>query len=301
MTASRASASSPVPLRAVQRAIAEQFPRLADLEVRALETDGTDNAIVAVGPEIIARIPRRPGDPAELHALLRREAAAQAEFAEISPVPAPRPLGIGTPGSGLDRPWSLQTRVPGAVATPSVLADSMRFAEDLADLVAALRAAETRGRRFQGPGRGGSLTDHDDWVRECLDRSVGLLDVPLLRQVWSQLRTTAETGRVTMSHRDLIPGNLLVSRGRLAGVIDTGGFAAADSALDLIVGIHLLDQSARDAFRERLEIDDLEWRRALAWAFEQAIGLVWYYRETVPAMSSLGRSTLERVIEEWQR
>lgn len=37
-----------------------------------------------------------------------------------------------------------------------------------------------------------------------------------------------------MTHGDLMPGNLLVAEGRLAGVLDCGGLGAADRALDLV-------------------------------------------------------------------
>src|SRR5205085_2005103 len=40
---------------------------------------------------------------------------------------------------------------------------------------------------------------------------------------------------------------------------------------------------------------DLEWERGKAWAFEQAMGLVWYYADSNPAMSRMGRRTLERI------
>ena len=33
-----------------------------------------------------------------------------------------------------------------------------------------------------------------------------------------------------------------------------------------------------------------------AWAFEQAMGAVWYYVDSNPAMSSMGRRTLERIM-----
>jgi len=38
-----------------------------------------------------------------------------------------------------------------------------------------------------------------------------------------------------------------------------------------------------------------EWLETEAWAFEQALGLVWYYAETNAAMSQMGRRTLERI------
>ena len=48
--------------------------------------------------------------------------------------------------------------------------------------------------------------------------------------------------------------------------------------------------------RDQLGSDDPEWARGKAWAFEQAMGLVWYYAETNPLMSALGRRTLERLL-----
>lgn len=48
--------------------------------------------------------------------------------------------------------------------------------------------------------------------------------------------------------------------------------------------------------RQALACDELEWERGKAWAFQQAMGLVWYYAESNPAMSRLGRLSLERIL-----
>ena len=80
-------------------------------------------------------------------------------------------------------------------------------------------------------------------------------------------------------------------------MIDVGGRRAADPALDPLVGWHLFDAAARAVFRAAVGSDDLEWARAKAWAFEQAMGLVWYYRDSNPAMSRMGRATLDRILE----
>jgi len=58
----------------------------------------------------------------------------------------------------------------------------------------------------------------------------------------------------------------------------------------------MLDSRRRDTLRTKLAIGDLEWRRGAAWAYQQAIGLVWYYAASNPAMSALGRSTLDRLL-----
>jgi hypothetical protein len=51
----------------------------------------------------------------------------------------------------------------------------------------------------------------------------------------------------------------------------------------------------RQAFRDDLRCGDLEWERGQAWGFEQAMGAVWYYEKTNPAMSQMGRRTLKRI------
>lgn len=42
---------------------------------------------------------------------------------------------------------------------------------------------------------------------------------------------------------------VLVSDERLADVLDTGGFRAADPALDLVAGWHLFDETPREQMR----------------------------------------------------
>jgi aminoglycoside phosphotransferase (APT) family kinase protein len=98
-----------------------------------------------------------------------------------------------------------------------------------------------------------------------------------------------------MSHGDLIPGNVLVCGGRLTGILDVGGLGPADPALDLVAGWHLLEAGPRQVFRADLGCDDLEWERGKAWAFEQAMGAIWYYIESNPAMSRMGRRTIQRI------
>ncbi|WP_427923796.1 aminoglycoside phosphotransferase family protein [Streptomyces sp. cg40] len=280
--------------------IQEQFPQWSGRAIRPLSSTGTVHAVFRIGDDLSARFPLRSADAGEVLALLEREARASAELAQVSRFRVPEPVALGKPGAGYPMPWSVQTWLPGTIALDADPSGSDAFAEDLAAFIASMRDAETRGRVFDGDNRGGVLTHHDDWMAQCFEESEGLLDVPRLRQLWDRYRELPRTSADAMSHGDLIPGNVLVAGDRLSGVLDTGGFGPADPALDLVSAWHLLRPGPRDVLRRALACDDLEWERGKAWAFEQAMGLVWYYAESNPAMSRMGRRTLDRILESTQ-
>lgn len=282
----------------VRHLVAEQFPQCRDEPVHHVAGGGTVNAIFRIGDGMAARFPLNPGDPAEVAENLRKEAAAMGELAAACPVPTAIHLAHGEPGNEYLLPWSVQSWLPGAVATPEGLAHSGPFADDLVTLIRSLREADTSGRPFDGKGRGGDLRDSDEWMEICFHESKGLLPVDELRFLWGRFRVLPESGPDRMTHGDLIPGNLLVDGEKLAGVLDGGGFSPADPALDLVAGWHLLDRLMRGVLREGLHIGTIEWHRGAAWAFQQAMGLVWYYRDSNPAMSALGRSTLRRILSD---
>jgi aminoglycoside phosphotransferase (APT) family kinase protein len=263
-----------VDAQTVRRLVEVQFPQWRGLPVTELRTPGTVNAIFRIGDDLAARFPLVGDDPARVRASLAAEAAAARELAEVATVPIPQPVAIAEPGAGYPLPWSVQTWLSGHDATVEDPAGSEAFAQDLAGLIAAMRAADTRGRRFAGTGRGGHLPDHDDWLETCFRESEGLLDVPVLRRIWVDLRTLPEVDEDAMCHGDLIPPNVLVADGRLVGLLDVGGFGAADPALDLVAAWHLLDEARRGIVRRELEVGDVQWRRGMAWAFQQAMGLV---------------------------
>ncbi|MFD0967829.1 aminoglycoside phosphotransferase family protein [Plantactinospora endophytica] len=281
----------------VRALVAEQFPEWAELPVRAVVSDGTVNALFRIGDRLGARFPLEPGEVDRTLRWLEAEAEAARELAGRTRFPTPEPVALGRPGHGYPLPWSVQTWIPGTVASEADPSGSVAFAEDLADFVAGVRAIDTRGRTFGGSGRGGALTSHDGWMETCFSRSEELLDVPELRRMWAALRITPRPDPTdVMNHGDLIPGNVLVTAGRLAGVIDVGGFGPADPALDLVAAWQLLDTGPRQVFRDRLGCDDEEWERGKAWAFVQSMGVVWYYVESNPGMAAFGRRSLERLV-----
>jgi aminoglycoside phosphotransferase (APT) family kinase protein len=83
---------------------------------------------------------------------------------------------------------------------------------------------------------------------------------------------------------------------RLVGVLDTGGFQAADPALDLVAAWHFFTDTPREQMRRALDSSDLQWERGAAWAFQQAAGAYWYYRRSNSALALMGSTTLARLV-----
>jgi aminoglycoside phosphotransferase (APT) family kinase protein len=282
----------------VHTLVTEQFPQWQQLRIQAVASPGTENAIFRIGEQSVARFPLEPDDDvAAARERLLHEARAAEELLDRTPFATPRPIAIGEPGAGYPLPWSVYTWLAGEPATADGFCDSDSLAVDLSRFISTVRAIDTRGRTYDGNGRGGDLFSHDDWMQECLTRSEGLLDVATLRVIWAVMRDLPRGDAPdVMNHSDLIPPNLLVARGRLTGVLDVGGLRAADPALDLVSAWHLLDTRRRQQLRDHLRCDNAEWQRGRAWAFQQALGAVWYYVDSSPTMSAGCRCTLERIV-----
>jgi aminoglycoside phosphotransferase (APT) family kinase protein len=280
----------------VRTLVAEQFPQWCHLHVEAISSAGTVNAIFRIGCEFVARFPLIPDSVAAVRDRLQREAAAAEELLGQTPFATPRPIAIGEPGAGYPLPWSINAWLPGEPATADSCSESNSFAIDLGVFINAVRAIDSRGRTYDGNGRGGDLFSHDEWMQQCLANSEGLLDVATLQTIWAEMRDLPRGDAPDlMNHGDLIPPNTLVADGRLTAVLDVGGLGAADPALDLVSAWHLLDAERRELLRDHVGCDDAEWNRGRAWAFQQALGAVWYYVNSSPTMSEGCRRTLERI------
>lgn len=282
----------------VRALVANQFPQWRDLPIRAIAAAGTVNAIFRIGEHYSARFPLQPMTAHAASRLLHAEADAARELAGRTRFATPEPVALGEPGEGYPLPWSVQTWLPGNVSDGEDLSESVAFAGDLAEFITGVRSIDTHGRRFRGTGRGGDLQVHDEWMETCFQHSKRLLDVPKLRRLWAEFRVLPREAPDVMTHGDLIPGNVLVAGGRLVGILDVGGLGPADPSLDLVGAWHLLESAPRSELRDWLGSNDLEWQRGMAWAFQQAMGLVWYYANSNPVMSDTGRRTLARILAE---
>lgn len=280
----------------VRRLLAAQFPRWADLPVAPVPSDGTENAIYRLGDDMAVRLPLRPSGPAQvekLHRWLPR-------LAPRLPLAIPVPLGQGEPGEGYPWPWSVCRWLDGENVTPESLTDLDRAARDLAAFIAALQAIDPAGGPAPGAHnfhRGVPLATRDGFVRDALAQLEGEIDTAAAAAAWeAALRAPAWAGPPVWIHGDLKTDNLLVTDGRLSGVIDFGGLGVGDPACEVIVAWDLFSGESRAVFRDAVSVDDATWARGRGWALSIALMALPYYRDTNPGMMAYARRLLAEVL-----
>ncbi len=246
----------------VRDLLADQHPDLADRPLREVPS-GWDNAIVRIGDDLVARLPRREAAVALLH----HEQRWLPDLAPVLPLPVPDPVRTGEPGRGYPWRWSICRWMPGRSALDQPPTDPTT-ATTLGAFLAALHRPAPPNPPVN-PYRGVPLAVCDPVVRDRLDRLSAEVDAPALRDLWDRLVTTPPwSGPPLWLHGDLHPGNMVVHEGALAGVIDFGDMAAGDPATDLAVAWTLLGAEHRPALRSAAgRVDDPDtWARARAWA-----------------------------------
>src|SRR5688572_1175972 len=141
----------------VSRLVAAQFPQWAHRPVTRVELDGWDNTTFRLGEDLAVRLPSADAYVQQVD----KEHRWLPVLAPRLPLPVPRPLAKGSPGSGFPRPWSVYRWLAGEHTTTDRVADLDRFARDLADFLAALYRIDPASGPEPGEHnffRGGPLT-----------------------------------------------------------------------------------------------------------------------------------------------
>ncbi|MGV9284901.1 aminoglycoside phosphotransferase family protein [Streptomyces sp. NPDC003730] len=283
--------------RLVRRLVDGQFPHWSGLPVERFPSGGTVNAMYRLGETMVVRLPLVRGGVADV----TTEREWLPRLAPLLPTAVPEVLGSGAPAEGYPWPWSVYRWLPGELPEAGALTDPESLAADLAAFVAAMRSVALPDP--PNAYRGGPLATLDEPTRAALAALRELpeegADCDALTEVWQDaLGAPAWDGQARWLHADLMPGNLLLSGGRLAGVIDFGCMGVGDPACDLFPAWNLLPPGARETFREALGVDGATWRRGRGRTLSQALIALPYYRESNPAMAGNARHVIRSVLTE---
>ena len=121
----------------------------------------------------------------------------------------------------------------------------------------------------EGFVRGLPLVGRDAYFRAALAQCQGLVDTQRVAEVWDDALTVpAWDGPPVWLHADLLPSNVLVRDGRVAGVLDFGAMATGDPAYDVTPAWHLFDRVQpvcvlRDRRRGRRDVPPCPWARRI--------------------------------------
>lgn len=281
----------------IQTLIAAQFPQWKHLPLAPAPATGTDNAIFRLGADMAVRLPRR--------ASAAEQAGKEQRFlpalAPHLPLPIPAPLAMGEPGVDYPWRWSICRWIEGEAATSSPF-DEIPAARDLAAFVGALQRINPKDAPPPGPHnffRGVPLARRDDATRAAIPQLADMLDTGALMSVWElALRAPAWNGAPVWIHGDLHPGNILVRKGRISGVIDFGGLCAGDPACDLMAAWTMFGPGGRAAFRNALDGDEASWSRARGWALSFGAIALAFYRDRNPVLAHIARHAIEQALIE---
>ena len=277
----------------VRSLLADQFPRWSQLPLRRVPSTGTDNVVYRLGDELAVRLPRIAWAVAQVD----KEWEWLPRLSTRLPSAVPLPVAKGSPGRGYPYPWLVSSWVPGTDVTKASAGDWCSLALEVAEFVAALCRVDPRGAPAAGR-RGGPLEDADRAARWAIDRLEATVDRRRALQVWEEaLAAGPFDGDPVWVHGDLLPGNVLVRDGALAGVIDWSGAGVGDPACETMFAWSL-PTDARAAFRGALGLGAETWRRGRGWALEQAVLFIDSYAETLPEGVVVARKRLDAVLSD---
>ena len=243
----------------VRRLLEEQFPEWSPLRLEGVPSTGTDNALYRLGDDVVVRLPRIEWATGAI----AKDFRWLPLLAPPLPVPIPAPLARGRPGAGFPWEWGVYSWLPGE--NPPLGSGGAGLASDLASFVRAVRQVDSSGAPPSRRGR--PLATQDERARQAL------AEVPGAAEAWDEALAVPEwQGRPVWLHADLLPGNLLVRKGRLVAVLDFAVAGVGDPACDLIPAWTVLSGETRELFRLEAGLDDDAWARGRGWAL--SIGLI---------------------------
>ncbi len=257
--------------------------------------EGWDCVLFRLGSELAVRLPRRAASAK----LIEHEQRWLPHLSSRLPVSVPVPVRVGVPGQTFGWAWSVVRWLPGRNLLHAASLDPVATGTMLVRFLRALHQPAPPDAP-RNPWRGVPLEARTAALHEHLQQLDGVVDRDAVLRVWNRaLSAPPWPGPPVWIHGDLHPGNLLVSDGRLAGVIDFGDLTSGDPATDLAIR-WMLPGPMRASFDTWMAAGDhpeAVRMRARGWAL--ALGLAYLaHSHDDTDLASLGRDTVIVALEE---
>ena len=118
-------------------------------------------------------------------------------------------------------------------------------------------------------------------------------------KIWESLvNTPICDNKPVWIHADLLKSNILIKNNHISGIIDFGSAGIGDPAFDIIPAWSLFNLENRNNFKEKIEICDIIWDRACAYALHQAVIGIPYYRKTNENFVKQSLFTINEIIKD---
>ncbi|MGL4735904.1 MAG: aminoglycoside phosphotransferase family protein [Cellulosilyticaceae bacterium] len=252
----------------VQNLIKQQFPQWQELEVRPVAKCGHDNRTFHLGETMMVRLP----SGASYVPQVEKEVHWLPKLKPFVSLPIATPIAKGEPTKQYPFPWSVNQYIEGESLTNTNIVCKVQLAKDLATFLETLQSTDTADAPPAGKHnfyRGGDLAVYHGETQRALTELCTVLPVARLSEIWDEaMRSRWELDPVWI-HGDVAPGNLLVSSGRLCGVIDFGIMGIGDPACDYAMAWTFFDGESTQTFLGGLDEGTIA--RAKGWALWKAL------------------------------
>ena len=287
---SKPAAEMDVSVTLVRELLRAQHPDLSQLPLAAAGA-GWDNAIFRLGEELAVRLPRR----AAAATLLENEQRWLPLLHDRLPLPVPNPIRVGLPQDPYPWRWSVTPWIAGETADRAVpRRDQTKVLASFLDALHTQAPADAP----RNPYRSVPLAQ----LQETFARRVASLasrgrevDSRLLG-LWSDAVERPVDVPTTWIHGDLHAHNVLVTDGRIVGVIDWGDMAQGDRATDLASLWMLFPErgSREEAIAACPSVSHHTWQRARGWALLVCLAIL---VAADPALIAAAERTMQCLLE----
>ncbi len=278
----------------VEALIHEQFSQFSHLPLAAID-GGWDHRSFRLGADLSVRLPSAEPYAAQVE----REHRWLPFLATHLDIPIPHPVALGAPSPIFPWRWAIRTWLAGVPASGEPLGESITFATDVGQFLRRLQTVALQAGITPGDDnfhRGGPLSHYADEAAAALTHFSDPIARRRCESVLAQALASADLTSPCWLHGDLLPGNLLVARDRLVGVIDFGLMAVGDPACDLMIAWSYFKGGARAAFFDAAGADRAMIARGRGWALWKAVIIIAGVTPRPPAEIAWARAMLDAVL-----